>query len=226
MGRFHIEAHRRLKEMLGDNPEGAWGDHLDVRYEFLRIVRGITQGKTLDVGCGPGLILSYIGGGTRVALDNNESFLTRAKSLVPDALFVRGDMYNLAFPKSTFDRVLMMGVMEKNPARPSQVRDAARVLKPGGTLYINSPNPLFSRYRPRREHVLSLDEVTEELSGLGFHIIRASGYNPVVFFLMGRGSRALSRLPGIEHILAGLARLPWRVVKRLAVSYLIIAKKV
>jgi len=115
---------------------------------LLSKVRG---GLLLDVGCGPGLIakevlrqnLGYIG------VDLSTAMVAKCRDVFKDADCVHvavARIEQLPFPNDCFDVVLCLGVLEYLDEIREGVREAVRVLRPGG-LFIASMLNKFSPYR-------------------------------------------------------------------------------
>lgn len=128
--------------------------------------RGIPLGRTLlDVGCGyGGLSLAYARSGRRVwAVDLDASNLGVVASRVARGEAgsgrvdpVRGSALRLPLPDGVADLALLIGVLEwigysdlsagPGELQKQALREAARVLAPGGRLVIGTKNRLFPRY--------------------------------------------------------------------------------
>lgn len=97
--------------------------------------------SVLDVGCGFGGTLASIQANwqdmslTGVNIDARQ--LEIAKEQVPTANFVEGDACALPFKESSFDRVLAVECIFHFPSRLRFLKEAARVLKPGGSIAIS-----------------------------------------------------------------------------------------
>ena len=93
--------------------------------------------RALDLACGTGDIARLLAGaGARViGLDITHSMLTRARRKMPDAAaFVTGDMAALPFPDAAFSVVTTGYGLRNVPDLRQALREAHRVLTPGGTL--------------------------------------------------------------------------------------------
>lgn len=219
MGRFLREEYRRIMDLY---PASWWGDRLDVRFELLRRMSGTGAGRTLDMGCAEGVILHRAKGGPGVGVDLRADFLARSREVSPGTLHVRADYRALPFKEGSFRRALL-GHIVGTENLGDLLDQAAHVLAPGGRIYITSPNPGYFAYRGST--CPDLDLVLKELEKRGFFIVEAAGYNPIVFFFFGRGGGIISLIPGVEAFLGRLMRLPWPRVRRLCVSYLVVAEK-
>ncbi len=136
------EAARALVD--GDGPGGARvEDEATVDALILTSLRGEAIGELLDIGTGSGRMLRLLGegAGRAVGIDISRAMLMLARSNLHaaglDHLLVRqGNMYQLRFPDCSFDTVTIDQVLFE-AEQPGQVlREAARVLRPGGRLLL------------------------------------------------------------------------------------------
>lgn len=108
--------------------------------------------RVLDVGCQCGaLAVALSEGGARVTgLDVDEPLLegarARAKGYGVGATFVRGVAERLPFDDRSFDLVTMVDVIEHVEDSARAIAECARVLAPGGVLYLQGPNRLSPRW--------------------------------------------------------------------------------
>jgi SAM-dependent methyltransferase len=96
---------------------------------------GLTPGqRCLDVGCGPGDVLGRIAGVVGCSpfgVDLSQTFLGRAGTV---AHVARADGADLPFRDGVFDFVLFRLVLRHAPLRARLLREAARVVRVGGTV--------------------------------------------------------------------------------------------
>ena len=104
----------------------------------------------LDVGCGTGTVLSFIGRQKKIrgfGLDVSEKMVAIAKEKNPDYQFVSGDCASLPYADESMDVVMACMAYHHFPDQERFRNEAMRVLKPGGSLYISDPRfPLIVRW--------------------------------------------------------------------------------
>ncbi|MBP1602081.1 MAG: hypothetical protein H6Q06_2232 [Acidobacteria bacterium] len=110
---------------------------------FADLLPGTT---VLDLGCGAGLdsliAVDRIGpDGSVLGLDFSESMLLRACQAGSqlgrgNVLFFRGDAENLPLEDESIDAALVNGIFNLNPARAAIFPELARVVRPGGAVYV------------------------------------------------------------------------------------------
>ncbi|MGB8650347.1 MAG: methyltransferase domain-containing protein [Mycobacteriales bacterium] len=92
----------------------------------------------LDLACGAGLLAPHVAGkGHRhVGIDLSGAALPQARAHA--VLPVRGDVLRLPFGDEVADVVVAGEVLEHVPDLPAAVAEACRVLRPGGTLVLDT----------------------------------------------------------------------------------------
>ncbi len=102
----------------------------------------------LDIGCGAGgKTMYYASKGVRkiygmdvVARYESEANALAAQLGFSDVFqFVHGDAAHTDFPDNTFDTIIMNDAMEHVADPAGVLAECARILKPGGRLYVNFP---------------------------------------------------------------------------------------
>ena len=90
--------------------------------------------RLLDVATGPGYVAARAAerGADAVGLDFSERMLSFARTRTEGVEFVRGDATALPFEDATFDAVTAAFLLLHLAAPERAVREAARVLRPGG----------------------------------------------------------------------------------------------
>src|ERR671935_2628662 len=99
---------------------------------------------TLEVGCGEGRVSrDLVARGHRVtALDASPTLLSAAAEADPASRYVEGTAEALPFPDAAFDLVVAYNSLMDVADMPAAVREAARVLTPGGRLCACVTHPM------------------------------------------------------------------------------------
>lgn len=110
------------------------------------ILRRRVRGRLLDVGCGSGLLLHLAGqyGWKTTGVEISSPACRRAKEQFGLNLF-QGELADARFPEAAFDVVTFIDVLNHVADPLWQLREAYRVLKPGGLIVVRVPNFCFQR---------------------------------------------------------------------------------
>lgn len=104
----------------------------------------------VDVGCGLGFAMRHLRDHARlvIAVDVAETSL-RSLPLFPELIRLRSDALRLAVAPDSVDVLLAFQLIEHLPydTVPTLINEVRRVLRPGGTAYITTPNARW-RLRP------------------------------------------------------------------------------
>ncbi|MFD8203192.1 SAM-dependent methyltransferase [Streptomyces sp. NPDC003470] len=112
----------------------------DMMIERLQVRPGA---RVLDIGCGlggPALRLAQVTGVEVVGVSVSRKQVDKANLLAEEAglsgkvSFQHGDAMNLPFDDASFDAVWMLESVMQMPDRAAALKEAARVLRPGGRL--------------------------------------------------------------------------------------------
>lgn len=141
--RLQLRVQRYGWDRASEHYERGWAEQLRPAQETLLALAALEEGeRVLDVACGTGLVTfpaaAAVGkGGRVVATDLSEAMVERlgteaeGRGLGQVEAF-RGDAENLDFPDASFDAVLCSLGLMYAPDPPAAVREAVRVLRPGG----------------------------------------------------------------------------------------------
>jgi ubiquinone/menaquinone biosynthesis C-methylase UbiE len=156
-------------------------------------LRGIAAQTTLDMGCGTGRFLQY----ARHGVDFSGQMLTQAQGKFPDHPLVQASITRIPFADQTFRAAFSLHVffhLDKSVIRQA-IREAHRILQPGGILIVDFPSIARRRlvnYRKDGWHgntALSIDEIRQYADGL-FVLEKQQG---VMLFPVHRIPRNLRR---------------------------------
>ena len=146
--RIFTDDRRLLRELRGEHLGAVSRSTAvdDADRAIYRAIIGLTVtapiGSLLDIGCGRGQILKLLASrATRaigVDIDAKTRQLARAELMlagIPNCSLRKGDMYRLPFDDAEFDTIVLDDVLTdaKHPVRV--LREARRLLKPGGRLF-------------------------------------------------------------------------------------------
>ena len=184
---------------------------------------GGAQGRILDLGCGPALLepdllaLGFEAWGVDVSPAMIEA--GRARVSHPKCHLSTGDASALQFASGFFDAVISMGLLEYVPDYRPVLREARRVLRPGGVAIFTVPSRVSPYHlagrawrglRGRRASSLSENRcvpwrLDRELAECGLRKLEGRGCNFIFFPLHDKAPRASDRL---NRSLAWLSNTP------------------
>ena len=117
---------------------------------------GIAGKKVLDAGCGHGeyTVFALLAGASVWAFDYSAEMVEATRSRLERQGLQAQDLYQgsvteIPHEDKSFDVVFCLAVLDHLPgdARTQALREMHRVLKPGGTLYLDVPNRLALHWR-------------------------------------------------------------------------------
>jgi SAM-dependent methyltransferase len=162
--------------------------------------------RVLDLGCAAGAITDFLSGfGCEViGVDSEPRAIEHARSLFPDYRFEQADVAELPFPDGSFDKAVAADLVEHLPDEPfrAMLAECRRVLVPGGTLSLYTPNPshLIERLKERNlvlaqnpTHIglRTSRQIVLALAEAGYEVDR-NEWRPSFF----RGLRSVERVAG------------------------------
>ena len=101
--------------------------------------------RVLDLGCAAGAISDYLSslGCETVGVDAEPLAVEKARELFPALSFQLANVARLPFEDSSFDKAVAADLVEHldDQTFRAMLRETKRVLRPGGTLSLYTPNP-------------------------------------------------------------------------------------
>jgi MPBQ/MSBQ methyltransferase len=164
-------------------------------------------GSILDVACGPGastrqLMRSYASG-MITAINISEAQIAAARKRAPGCAFLLMDATQLDFPDAQFDAVMCVEAAFHFNTRDTFLREAWRVLKPGGSLVLS--DMLFRGFLkpfgdygqvPRTNFVPDIATYRARMETAGFEGVNVQDATQAC---LGGFRRHLVRWPASEH---------------------------
>jgi SAM-dependent methyltransferase len=162
--------------------------------------------RVLDLGCAAGAITDFLSGfGCEVVgVDSEARAIERARSLFPDYRFEQADVASLPFADASFDKAVAADLVEHldDDAFGAMLAECRRVLVPGGTLSLYTPNPRHLIERLKEREILLAQNKTHiglrtsaqialAMGEVGYRVDR-NEWRPSFF----RGLRTVERLAG------------------------------
>ncbi len=138
----------RARERAGGWPDAVAGE-MDRHWSpgrnwesLARVVSGLVRlGDVVDVGSGDGSVAQLLSARAKswTCVDRSERVLEAARARlgrVKNVRFVQGDALALPLDSSSFDTALLLHVLTQVESPAAALSEAARVLRPGGTLAV------------------------------------------------------------------------------------------
>lgn len=122
------------------------------------------EGSVLDLGCAFGFTTRMLKrrGYDATGVDASASYIERAKRSDPTGTYLLCDAAHIPLPDRSFDGALFLDVLEHLPDERGALHEAARLLRPGGTLVLSVPHKgplawldslnLYARFVKRTGH--------------------------------------------------------------------------
>ena len=132
-----------VEPMIRNEADMAYRRRVKTIFEWLQPADG---DLILDGGTGRGFYLRFIRqicAADLVGLELEYSIIEVARhslDCLSDIDLINGSLYNIPFPDSSFDKVILSEVLEHIPDDVRALREVARILKPGGLIAITVPN--------------------------------------------------------------------------------------
>jgi ubiquinone/menaquinone biosynthesis C-methylase UbiE len=186
---------------------GRPGTQMVLHRQFSRIADALRlrpRLRVLDLGCGVGHLLSWLGGQAPAeyyGLDLSATSIANARSFIPTGRFLVGDAEQLPYRTESFDRVILNGSAHHLLNLGQALREVYRVMTPGGRIVLFEPiaTPITSAIRRAllrtskyespadlaHKEDLSRQSLEHELDGAGFSAIVSSACESLAYPLSG-----------------------------------------
>ncbi len=147
--KYESRGNQNWREMTARDPR-RFNSYQQARYDWILKMAGDVRGKkVLDIGSGGGS-LSYLlakRGANVTGIEYEERGVQFARENLASAdrgqrlrcAFLQGSAYELPFEAETFDVAVSCEVIEHLQEPDRMLREAARVLKPGGKMVLTTP---------------------------------------------------------------------------------------
>lgn len=211
---MRLPALRRAPATYGgtfvDTMAGAYLDQTPWTLVRLAAVRDLVEPRpgerVLDLGCAAGAITHFLStfGCDVVGVDAEPDAIERARSLFPRLRFDQADVTALPHADGSFDKAVAADLVEHldDQAFAGMLAETRRILAPGGTLSLYTPNPahpierlkewdLVLARNPTHIGLRRARELEDAVADAGF-TLDASGWRPSFV----PGLRSVERLGG------------------------------
>lgn len=142
---------------------------------YRSVIRRIPEGKIriLDIGCGDGYLACKIAAkrpdSQVIGIESELKGVLIARQFaamdsLSNVIFDQNEKEGLPFEESSFDVVVMTDVIEHLPDPVAMLQEIRRVLAPGGTAIITTPNRQDgSKWDVRHDHEYTTEELKSEI---------------------------------------------------------------
>jgi SAM-dependent methyltransferase len=151
---------------------------------------GLDGGKILDVGCGSGFFLRALDPTKwdRFGIEPSKAAAKEAERFIGAGQVIAGTMTQSGLPDASFDVVTLWSALEHANEPRAYLREAKRLVKPGGTLVVQLPNAAsyqarvfqgdwFALDAPRHRYHFTLPLLQKLFSDTGFEFYHATYFS-------------------------------------------------
>ncbi|HST25525.1 MAG TPA: methyltransferase domain-containing protein [Gaiellaceae bacterium] len=156
----------------------------ELRLEAVRsLVEPEPGDRVLDLGCAAGAISDYLTGlgCATVGVDAEPLAIDRARELFPELTFQLANVARLPFEDGSFDKAVAADLVEHldDATVRAMLTETRRVLRPGGTLSLYTPNPKHPIERLKKRNLILAENPTHiglRDWGTLVRMVREAGY--------------------------------------------------
>lgn len=216
------------EEYFQNHDPGDKNNYAAVLIDQLRSL-GITGGKLLDIGAGRGEVLRAArqAGWDATGIETSPTFAEHAAKY-SGAQIRREPLEQCVFDSNSFDAVVLGAVLEHLYNPDEVIGEIARILRPGGALFIDVPNEdglyfkagnLYLKLK-RRDWVVNLAPTFEPYHVFGFTpkslraLLAKHNFTPKIWYVFAGKSEVPLRGGVIGHLEQQAARAVTAVSKR------------
>ena len=173
-------SYQKIADDYDNSPEGHYT--LDFKHLLMKIVQIPDGGNVLDVACGNGRLLEMLSRKHRFSgfgVDLSDKMVENASRINPTMVFQQASCDALPFQSAYFDTLTVCAAYHHFPDVNAFAKEAYRVLKPNGRLYIAEVyypkllrilfNPLIRHSRAGDVRLYGPDEIDRVFEKAGFH---------------------------------------------------------
>lgn len=166
--RSNVEVHTRMADSYDrDEPHFRPENRAKVKANLLRVAERTGTRRLLDIGCGTGFVISLLADTFDEihGIDPTRAMMDKVDTSHGNITLHEGVAESLPFADASFDLVTAYSVFHHLADHRPALAEAARVLRPGGVLYVDlEPSRAFWRAvedaeRTNGERIGELDEI-------------------------------------------------------------------
>jgi len=177
-----------------------WGDRLDVRYYLCWKLQSLKNKQVLDIGCGPGIIISELDDSNKkFGVDLADDQIRIADNMDNSARFIKADMSNLPVKNNSIDAVIFATTLSCVKNKDNIIKAIHSSLKEGGELFFTTLNRDFYVYK-NDQRQLTFDQTVGLINNY-FSIEVLVGFNPFAKFPLFVPNYIADKIPFIWNIL-------------------------
>jgi SAM-dependent methyltransferase len=190
----------------------------EIASALLAIARDLKAGSILEAGCGTARWLAALRPLTPrlFGLDLSTGMLTRARQRDSQLFLSQGKAEQLPFPDNSFDLVYCVNALHHFARQPDFIREARRLLRPGGVLAVIGMDP---RRGPEKWYIYQYFPGTYETD-----LARFPSWGTLMDWLVSAGFESIAwrTVVSIRHSFTGRSVLNDPFLQKSATSQLIL----